>query len=95
MVWLPDTTKVKLGKLRFQTPEVLFTPSLIDNPKYQVQQGIHERIYQSIIHCDQDIRTDLYKNIILAGGTTMFAEMQSRLKKEIIALAPSTMDVDP
>ena len=67
----------------------------MDDPKYTEKQGIHERIYQSIIKCEFDIRNDLYKNIILAGGTTMFSMMQSRLKKEIIALAPSTMDVDP
>ena len=45
--------------------------------------------------CTQDIRRNLYMNIILAGGTTMFPEMKERLKKEIVALAPSTMNVDP
>ena len=34
-------------------------------------------------------------NIVLAGGTTMFSKIQRRLKKEIVALAPSTMKVDP
>jgi len=31
----------------------------------------------------------------LAGGTTLFKDMKERLRKEIVALAPSTMDVDP
>jgi actin len=35
----------------------------------------------------------LYGNIILAGGSTMFPGMNSRLFKEISALAPSTMPI--
>ena len=41
--------------------------------------------------CDNDIKKDLFKNIVLAGGCTMFEGMQGRMKKEIQALAPSPM----
>jgi actin-related protein len=41
--------------------------------------------------CDVDIRKDLYKNILLSGGTTMFKGISDRLRKEIAALAPSNM----
>lgn len=41
--------------------------------------------------CDNDIKKDLFKNIVLAGGSTMFYGMKDRMKKEIQALAPSTM----
>jgi len=44
--------------------------------------------------CDVDIRKDLYGNIVLAGGTTMFKGLKDRLKKEVVALAPSTMVID-
>lgn len=44
--------------------------------------------------CDVDIRKDLYKNIVLAGGSTMFKGIKDRLNNEIIALAPSTMKID-
>ncbi len=44
--------------------------------------------------CDVDIRKDLYKNIVLAGGSTMFKGIKERLNNEIIALAPSTMKID-
>lgn len=42
--------------------------------------------------CDNDIKKDLFKGIVLAGGSTMFWGMKDRMKKEISALAPSTMD---
>ena len=34
--------------------------------------GFHELVYQSILKCDVDIRKDLYSNIVMSGGTTMF-----------------------
>ena len=43
--------------------------------------------------CDVDIRKDLYANIVLSGGTTMFTNIAERLTKEVTALAPSTMKI--
>jgi actin len=34
--------------------------------------GIHDTTFNSIMKCDVDIRKDLYSNIVLSGGTTMF-----------------------
>ena len=34
--------------------------------------GIHEMIHNSILMSDIDIRRDLYHNIVLSGGSTMF-----------------------
>merc|ERR1712166_1490351 len=34
------------------------------------------------------IRKDLYANIVLSGGTTMFSQIAERITKEIVALAP-------
>lgn len=44
--------------------------------------------------CDTDIRKDLYGNIVMAGGTTMFKGIDDRLNKEVVALAPSTMRIN-
>merc|ERR1719443_2552511 len=57
------------------------------------QEGIHVATFQSIMKTDVDIRKDLYQNIVLSGGTTMFPGIQERLQKEIAALAPSSMKV--
>lgn len=55
--------------------------------------GIHETTYNSIMKCDVDIRKDLYGNIVLSGGTTMFPGIADRMSKEITALAPSSMKI--
>merc|ERR1712178_428860 len=39
------------------------------------------------------IRKDLYGNVVLSGGTTMFAGIGERMTKELSALAPSTMKI--
>merc|ERR1711879_347882 len=43
--------------------------------------------------CDVDIRKDLYGNVVLSGGTTMFPGIADRMQKELTALAPSTMKI--
>ncbi|KAJ4716915.1 actin [Melia azedarach] len=43
--------------------------------------------------CDVDIRKDLYGNIVLSGGSTMFPGIADRMSKEITALAPSSMKI--
>lgn len=86
---LPDGQVLTVGAERFRCAEVLFQPSLIglENP------GIHETTYNSIMKCDVDIRKDLYSNIVLSGGSTMFPGIADRMSKEIAALAPSSMKV--
>ena len=42
--------------------------------------------------CDVDIRKDLYANIVLSGGTTMFPGISERMSKEITALAPASTE---
>ncbi len=41
--------------------------------------GVQETIFNSIMKCDIDIRKDLYSNIVLSGGTTMFPGMAERI----------------
>merc|ERR1711874_251773 len=50
--------------------------------------GIHETTYNSIMKCDVDIRKDLYANVVLSGGSTMYPGIADRMQKEITALAP-------
>jgi actin-related protein len=45
--------------------------------------------------CDLDIRRDLYGNIVLSGGTTMFPGIADRMTKEMAAFAPANMKVTP
>nr|GMD17410.1 actin [Ipomoea batatas]GMD18860.1 actin [Ipomoea batatas] len=86
---LPDGQVITIGAERFRCPEVLFQPSMIG----MEAAGIHETTYNSIMKCDVDIRKDLYGNIVLSGGTTMFTGIADRMSKEITALAPSSMKI--
>ncbi len=43
--------------------------------------------------CDIDLRKDLYGNIVLSGGPTMFPGIAERLQKELTSFAPSTMKI--
>lgn len=86
---LPDGQVITIGAERFRCPEVLFQPSMIG----MEAAGIHETTYNSIMKCDVDIRKDLYGNIVLSGGSTMFPGIADRMSKEISALAPSSMKI--
>jgi len=86
---LPDGNVIVIGNERFRCPEVLFQPSLIGKEA----SGVHDCTFQTIMKCDVDIRKDLYANIVMSGGTTMFPGIAERMTKEITALAPSTMKI--
>jgi actin len=80
---------MKILTERFRCPEALFQPSFLG----MESAGIHETTYNSIMKCDVDIRKDLYGNVVLSGGTTMFPGIADRMQKELTALAPSTMKI--
>jgi actin-related protein len=86
---LPDGQVITIGAERFRAPEVLFQPSLIG----MEQDGVHQLSYQSIMKCDVDIRKDLYGNLVLSGGTTMYDGIADRLTKEMTNLAPPAIKV--
>merc|ERR1711877_51120 len=86
---LPDGNIITVGSERFRCPEVLFQPSFVGKEA----SGIHDTTFQSIMKCDVDIRKDLYGNVVLSGGTTMFAGIGECMTKELTALAPSTMKI--
>jgi len=86
---LPDGNVITVGNERFRCPEVLFQPSFIGKEA----SGVDQTMFQTIMKCDVDIRKDLYANIVMSGGTTMYEGLADRLTKEMVALAPSTMEI--
>ena len=86
---LPDGQVITIGNERFRCPEALFQPSFLGLEA----AGVHETTYNSIMKCDLDIRKDLYGNIVMSGGSTMYPGISDRMQKEITALAPSSMKV--
>jgi len=79
---LPDGSIIELGSERFKAPEILFNPHMIG----EEVPGIHELIVNSIQRTDMDLRSILYDNIILSGGTTCLNNFGDRLLKEVKAL---------
>ena len=86
---LPSGEQITIGNEQFRCPEPLFRPSNIGLSC----SGISDNTYYSIMKCDVEIREDLYSNIVLSGGSTMFPGMADRIQKEIAALAPPTMKI--
>ena len=83
---LPDKTSIIRYKTEsFQCSEMLFQPSM--NGKDM--GGIHEQAIKSIKRCDDDIHKDLYLNVILCGGSTLFMKIKNRFNKELQSLAPT------
>jgi actin len=86
---LPDGNEIVIRNERFRCPELLFKPAFNG---FEID-GIDQTLFDSIMKCDIDVRKDLYANIVLSGGTTMFAGLPERFEKEVIRMAPPTMKI--
>jgi len=84
---LPDGQTVTIGEERFRCPEALFQPNMLGVEL----EGISKSIYSSIMRIDIDIRKDVFSNIVLSGGSTMFPGFEERLKKDLVRMAPENM----
>jgi actin beta/gamma 1 len=88
---LPDGQVITIGNERFQCPEPLFEPFVVGLHKWGGVCGLFD---SSIMRCDVEMREDLYANIVLSGGSTMFPGFADRMQKEITSLAPPTMKIN-
>lgn len=82
---LPDGRKILIGNERFRCAEILFQPG---NARHDLE-GVHKYTFDSVMKCDNDVRRDLFSNIILSGGSTLFEGMAERMWQEIHQLAPT------
>ena len=58
-------------------------------------EGIHQTIHRSVLKCDEDIRKDLFINMVLSGGNTLFQGFTERMEKEIAYLEPNIKIISP
>merc|ERR1712129_153003 len=86
---LPDGQVITIGAERFRCPEVLFRPNLIGLEA----AGIDELTFKSILKCDIDIRRDLYGNVVMSGGSTMYDGLPQRMQAALKSLAPDSMKI--
>ena len=73
---LPDGRKILIGNERFRCAEILFKPNLA---RHSDIGGVHKYCYDSVMKCDLDVRKDLFGNIILSGGSTLFEGLAERM----------------
>jgi len=78
---LPDGRVIKVGKERFQAPEALFSPGLIDIDTKD--GGMSEMVFNIINRADVDTRPEFYNHIVLSGGSSMYPGLPSRMEKDI------------
>jgi len=86
---LPDGKVITFGNQQIRCPEVLFRPSMIGKDFASVDK----MVYNGINNCDIDVRRTLYENILLSGGSTMYAGMKERLCQDVQALANPNVSV--
>jgi len=76
---LPDGRIIKIGAERYEGPECMFQPELVDVE----QPGMAEMLFNTIQAAPVDVRAELYKHIVLSGGSSMYPGLPSRLEKEL------------
>ena len=83
---LPDKTKILIKEERIKAPEMLFKLSMVGKA-----DGIGEVCFNAFQKCDIDTKKELYNNIILSGGNTMFNGFTDRLSQELKSMVPASM----
>ncbi|KAF9433620.1 centractin- actin- protein of the dynactin complex [Entomortierella beljakovae] len=86
---LPDGHHIEIGIERFRCPELLFHPAFMG----MEYNGIHGTLYETINKCDATLQKDLYSNIVLSGGSTMFNGLAERIENELKLYAPESMEI--
>ncbi len=86
---LPDGNIVVVGEEAYSAPELLFNPDLIKKKT----SGLHELVYESVMRCDEKLRSRLLSNICLTGGNSLLPGLDLRLQKELTSLLPPKTSV--
>lgn len=90
---LPNGQKIAVGDESFSCPEFLFSPSKFEETDASIT-GVHHMLYKSIMKTNIDVRKDLYANIVLSGGSTLFPGFVERLEQELRELVPRTVKLN-
>lgn len=89
---LSDDNEIRIGAERFRCTEHLFRSQ--EEGEDSSLHGVQHLIVESINRCDGRLHTQLYTNIVLSGGSTMFRNFDQRLKTELAKLAPSGTEIN-
>eukprot|EP00922_Rhytidocystis_sp_ex-Travisia-forbesii_P043435 GHVS01064773.1.p1 GENE.GHVS01064773.1~~GHVS01064773.1.p1 ORF type:complete len:304 (+),score=22.69 GHVS01064773.1:218-1129(+) len=73
---------VLLEAERFMAPEILFNPGMFSTDL----PSLAELVWSNICGAPMDCRKDLYRNVLLSGGTTMIPGFAARLQLALVGL---------
>ncbi|KAH8687881.1 hypothetical protein BGZ60DRAFT_18604 [Tricladium varicosporioides] len=76
---LPCNKQVTISEEAFQAPEILFNPARVGREEF----GVADMVFKAIMKSDPGMRSDMWGNIVLSGGSTMFKGMLERLKGDL------------
>ncbi|XP_069796455.1 actin-3, muscle-specific-like isoform X2 [Narcine bancroftii] len=76
---LPDGHLISIGNERFRCPEALFRPAAVGLS----EDSLHTLVARSLQSCRPEAQPNLLANIVLAGGSSMFPGLASRLQREV------------
>uniref|UniRef100_A0A8C8RUW4 Actin like 9 n=1 Tax=Pelusios castaneus TaxID=367368 RepID=A0A8C8RUW4_9SAUR len=83
---LPDGQIISLGKERFQCPERLFNPPKMPGISFV---GIHSMAQRSLNKVPEEARRDMYQNVFLCGGSSLFEGLEKRFSSELLLKVPA------
>lgn len=86
---LPDGQTITVGSERYQATDLLFDPSLIGSE----EMGIADVLTTAIALSDLELRSKLYSQVVLAGGTTLLPGLGDRLLYEVRQRAPAATSI--
>ncbi|KAG8519205.1 Actin-like protein 9 [Galemys pyrenaicus] len=82
---LPDGRTVTLGKELFQCPELLFSPPKIPGLS---PVGVPTMASQSLHKVPLEARAEVAQNVLLCGGSSLFAGFEARFRTELLRGQP-------
>lgn len=85
---LPDGQVIQIDEeARYTSSEILFEPNeVIATCEEDFTEGVAKMVYKSIEICDAELQKDLFKNIVLAGGSSMMTGFGDRMRREMTQL---------
>lgn len=85
-----DGDEFKVSDERFKIPELLFNPSLngLNFP------SIQKAAMDSIMNCDASIRAQLFDNVVLCGGSSLFNGFAERFESELSQIVEKSAKIN-
>lgn len=94
---LPDGRMIHVGRDRYEVPEALFAPASriqigedVDGVAFS---GLTALVRRAVDRVDVDIRRDLYSNVVVVGGSSLFPGLVVRLASELQEALPTALKV--